>query len=204
MFRKKWSATAAYNAFTLKVRILGIEPEIWRRISVPSALSLRELHAVIQGAMGWRDWYPHLFEIEGRDFYVPESALFGPTDFEDESKITLSAVLREGMEFSYVYDFEDEWKHVVTVGMPRILSSEELLPFCDAGELACPPEDCGGAEDYPDFLERIVNPEHPEHENFVIWARGWEPEVFSIAQANALIEAMCALYAERGWGFLEE
>src|SRR3546814_3458746 len=44
---KKKSVDATNNAFQLKIRLLGMEPEIWRRVIVPSALTLRELHAVI-------------------------------------------------------------------------------------------------------------------------------------------------------------
>ena len=37
----------------LKVRLLGISPMIWRRVLVPESVSLRELHGVVQLAMGW-------------------------------------------------------------------------------------------------------------------------------------------------------
>ena len=41
--------------FQLKLQIESIKPEIWRRIVVPSSYTLTELHAVIQGAMGWEN-----------------------------------------------------------------------------------------------------------------------------------------------------
>ena len=37
----------------IKVWLLGISPMVWRRVQVPSAYTLRELHGVIQVAMGW-------------------------------------------------------------------------------------------------------------------------------------------------------
>ena len=37
----------------LKVRLLRISPMIWRRGLVPSSITLRELHGVLQVAMGW-------------------------------------------------------------------------------------------------------------------------------------------------------
>lgn len=48
----------------LKVRLLGISPMIWRRVLVPEAVSLLELHGVVQLAMGWEGI--HLFEFAVR------------------------------------------------------------------------------------------------------------------------------------------
>ena len=48
----------------IKVRLLGISPMIWRRVLVPESVSLRELHGVVQLAMGWEGI--HLFEFAVR------------------------------------------------------------------------------------------------------------------------------------------
>ena len=45
----------------LNVRLLGISPMIWRRVLVPDSMTLRELHGVVQLAMGWEGI--HLFEF---------------------------------------------------------------------------------------------------------------------------------------------
>jgi pRiA4b ORF-3-like protein len=37
----------------VKVWLTGISPMVWRRVLVPSGFTLRELHGVIQVAMGW-------------------------------------------------------------------------------------------------------------------------------------------------------
>ena len=37
----------------VKVWLLGVSPMVWRRLLVPSSYTLRELHGVIQVAMGW-------------------------------------------------------------------------------------------------------------------------------------------------------
>ena len=36
-----------------KVWLFGISPMVWRRLLVPDTCTLRELHGVIQVAMGW-------------------------------------------------------------------------------------------------------------------------------------------------------
>ena len=45
----------------IKIRLLDISPMIWRRVLVPESVSLRELHGVVQLAMGWEGI--HLFEF---------------------------------------------------------------------------------------------------------------------------------------------
>jgi hypothetical protein len=37
----------------LKMRLIGISPMIWRRVLLPVAWTLEELHGAIQAAMGW-------------------------------------------------------------------------------------------------------------------------------------------------------
>jgi hypothetical protein len=50
----------------LKIRLLDISPMIWRRVlvPVPAAFTLRELHGVIQVAMGWESLHLYLFQIQ--------------------------------------------------------------------------------------------------------------------------------------------
>ena len=45
----------------LKVWLHGISPMVWRRLLVPGACTLRELHGVLQVAMGWEGI--HLYQF---------------------------------------------------------------------------------------------------------------------------------------------
>ena len=56
----------------LKVALLGIRPPIWRRVLVPSAMTLGQLHDVIQLAFGWDDSHLHQLRIGATSF--------GPSD----------------------------------------------------------------------------------------------------------------------------
>ena len=49
----------------LKVRLLGISPMIWRRVMVPTTMTLHELHGVLQVAMGWESIHLYTFDIYG-------------------------------------------------------------------------------------------------------------------------------------------
>ncbi len=198
-----------YKTYQLKIQLLDIEPEIWRRILVPMALTLLELHVIIQGIMGWEDYHLHMFEISDMKFEVPESDLIGPEKgFEDERQQTLKTLLTKDMEFFYLYDYGDCWHHLITVEEVASPTIEFYFPFelyfprCIAGARACPPEDCGGPIGYSDLLEKLRDPTHREHRDVSVWARGFQPEAFSITQANLLMRVFRALYKERGWAFL--
>jgi hypothetical protein len=59
----------------------------------------------------------------------------------------------KGARLEYVYDFGDDWRHVIIVEalLPNLLATtigEDRLPYCVAGAGACPPEDIGGADVY--------------------------------------------------------
>jgi hypothetical protein len=45
----------------IKVWLLDVSPMVWRRLLVPSSYTLRELHGVIQVAMGWEG--VHLYDL---------------------------------------------------------------------------------------------------------------------------------------------
>ncbi len=196
--------------FQLKISLLGIEPGIWRRVLVPDSLTLRELHAVIQGAMGWQDCHLHMFDIGGRQFEIPEDDGRGPApDYEDERAHRLGALVRVRSRFLYNYDFGDDWDHSVKVEKAappdpgRLDSAGRFAPQCTGGARACPPEDCGGPYAYPELLEALADPGNPAYRELAEWADGFEPEFFDLRETNAWIAALCRFYRERGWGFAE-
>lgn len=45
--------TDAEAVLQIKVWLVEISPMVWRRVLVPAAFTLRELHGVIQVVMGW-------------------------------------------------------------------------------------------------------------------------------------------------------
>jgi hypothetical protein len=186
------------QVFQLKITLGEIEPEIWRRVVVPSSLTLAELHAVIQGAIGWQDSHLHMYEIGGRRYEIPGPDGSSTVDeCRDERAYRLEDLLTKGMEFVYVYDFGDDWGHWIDVEELREADHRETRPKCTAGNRACPPEDCGGPYGYPEFLDALADPSHPEHTDIKEWAGEFEPEAFSTAQSNSLIAAILALYRER-------
>ena len=59
---------SAPETFQLKIRLLGISPIIWRRILVSSSATLRELHGILQVAMGWDGVHLFQFDVRAIDY----------------------------------------------------------------------------------------------------------------------------------------
>ncbi|MEI4494234.1 plasmid pRiA4b ORF-3 family protein [Mameliella alba] len=99
----------------------------------------------------------------------------------------------------YTYDFGDGWRHLVTVEkISKPTGRPDLdFPACVAGERACPPEDCRGPYSYGEFLDALTDKHHPEHRETMQWVGAFEPEVFSVQQANAAVGAMFVWAKER-------
>jgi len=175
----------------LRITLLGIEPPIWRRIQVQSALPLALLHDAIQAAMGWTNSHLHQFEKDGKHWGVPESDDFGDLNLIDESKVQIGAVLKsEGDVLRYVYDYGDEWLHDVV--LEQILPTEPPpKPVCVAGARRCPPEDVGGPNGYQEFLDAIFDPQHEQFERYREWAGGpFDAEEFHLTAVNYTLERM--------------
>ena len=54
---------AASAIYELRITLKGTKPPIWRRVAVPAAITLGQLHQVIQIAMGWTDSHLHHFVL---------------------------------------------------------------------------------------------------------------------------------------------
>src|SRR5438876_396339 len=105
---------AAPSIHPLKITLLEIEPAIWRRIQVPSAIRLCCLHDVLQVVIGWTDSHLHQFEKDGKVWGDPRNDEFGEFDITDEGRTRLNKAQKfEGDSMVYVYDFADDWRHEV-------------------------------------------------------------------------------------------
>jgi hypothetical protein len=181
------------DVFQLKVTLKGTRPPIWRRLLVPSNLTLGQLHYVLQTAMGWTDSHLHEFRIGGRSYGKPDPEYqdFGLPPSTNEDKVRLSTVLaRVGAKAVYNYDFGDDWQHEIVLEK-RLPSDPKLsYPRCTGGKRACPPEDCGGLGGFYNFLEAISDPAHESHEELIEWSGGdYDPEAFSADSVNRRLGA---------------
>lgn len=168
----------------LKVTLLGLKPPIWRRIVVPSDITLSELHAIVQETMGWHDSHLHEFRI-GNVGYGDPRLLEELTD-QDSRKTRLGEVAPAPKKrIHYLYDFGDNWEHEILVEAVGPPTPDIDYPICLKGKLACPPEDCGGVWGYADLLEALSDPENTEREDLLDWLGGpFDPEAFDAEEVN--------------------
>jgi hypothetical protein len=175
------------RVYQIKVTLEGIKPPVWRRLLVSSAISLENLHNVLQVAIGWTDSHLHLFEAQGISYGVPDPELDAAT--KNEARVTLGAILsREKDAMRYEYDFGDGWSHKIV--LEKMLASAEKVPVpsCTGGARACPPEDCGGIWGYEEFLKAIRDPKHPEHHEMLEWIGGsFDPDHFDAEEINRIL-----------------
>jgi len=191
--RKKTASRSAKQLYEIKITLLGSKPTIWRRVVVPEDIKLRDLHDVIQIAMGWTNSHLHQFQTPDNRRYGMHEPAFGlELDEEaiDENKVHLSDLVdNEGYRFVYEYDFGDGWEHGLEIVKIRAPGQDEHYPACLSGERACPPEDCGGVWGYEELLATINDPTHTEHDNMVEWlGGGFDPEAFDLDEVNDLLQ----------------
>ncbi len=178
----------------IKVTIAGSKPPIWRRLEVPSASSLVDLHEVLQTAFEWDGGHLWLFEVNNDTFGVGDLGM--PS--KDARMMTLGkAAPRKGLKMRYVYDFGDDWRHTIEVEDIDAAESGVTYPRCLAGRRAAPPEDCGGVWGYAELLEILADPTHPEHQDRLDWL-GWgldsadefDPAEFSVEETSEMLEML--------------
>lgn len=115
---------------------------VWRRLLVPGSYTLRELHGVIQAAMGWEGIHLYDFQLRAARYGSWELSVSSPD-------VTLATLrLRQGARFVYEYDLNIPWRHEVRIEDRLGLETGKTYPLCTGGGGACPPEDCGGPESF--------------------------------------------------------
>jgi len=162
------------------LRVLAVlnytDPPIWRRLELASDLRLDELHAVLQAVFEWEGGHLHEFSTSDRTWDDGSTADLGDGPFgrgpapERESKTRISQVLATvGDRLGYLYDFGDNWEHVLTLEETHEAGRGAPRARVVDGERAAPPEDCGGVPGYEDLVAALADPQRPAHSDLVEW-----------------------------------
>jgi hypothetical protein len=134
------------GGYVFKLWLHDLRPQIWRRFKVPSGITFRQLHDIIQIVMGWENYHLYRFAVGFQGF---TDHPMDPGDrYSDE--VIDAHLTQTDAEFFYEYDFGDSWGHILK--LEKTLRKPVELPLCLAGNRACPPEDCGGPWVYDEFL----------------------------------------------------
>jgi hypothetical protein len=161
---------------TVRIELRDTDPLIWREVEVPTSMTLKVLHGVIQAVMGWFDYHLWEFTIAKQRYGLPMEEDWGTALRKEAAKVRLRDVLKpRKTTIDYLYDFGDSWELRLTVtrvgpGDPHI-----SYPRYVGGERNAPPEDCGGIPGFYDMLEALEDPDHPNHADAKEWADEYDP-----------------------------
>ena len=200
--------------FDVEVSLLEIEPRIWRRMLIHQEATFMNFHYAIQHAFGWQDCHLYEFldgnveENDTRPLYamklprIARSAHAEPHDDEPDAPEANDIELRQYLSAKnrrcfYVYDFGDNWQHLVEV-KDVLKLPEEFTRRLLGGARACPPEDCGGTMGYDECCEAVSMSKadirkldayaREEIEHRLEWLDGWQPEAFDLEDARKPFE----------------
>ena len=74
-----------------------------------------------------------------------------------------------GDRLDYVYDFGDNWEHILTLEEIVEPAPGAARAAVVAAERAAPLEDSGGVPGYEELVTALANPARPEHTDLVEW-----------------------------------
>ena len=174
----------AKPTFDLNIELALVERTAKRKIRVGANITFERLHKIIQAAYNWHEAHLYQFflfkegiecERPSVEIVISKEEASNPKSARLVHRAKLCDYLNEYKHLMYIYDFGDEWMHYIDV-VGSADDSDKELPILLDGENDAPPEDCGGAPGFEDFLEAINNPNHSEHEEMLEWSadQGWE------------------------------
>jgi Plasmid pRiA4b ORF-3-like protein len=155
--------------YRVRVDLQQTKPPLWRRLELSSDLFLDEVHGVIQLAFGWTDSHLHEFG-SGPGLYNPETELYlcpfqvdeGDTGVPEEQARLDEVLVDVGDKLYYLYDFGDDWRHVIKLEAITARTDRSPRAVCTGGRRDGPAEDCGGVCDY-ELISAATDPANPEH-----------------------------------------
>lgn len=186
------------STFQFKVLLNGVSnPDVWRRLQMPSNATFDEFHDAIQITFGWEDCHLYQFSQKGYN----SSPVIELIDKEENTEsllpinriekfnaetLTLEEIFfKEKQTYTYIYDFGDNWEHKIV--LEKIIQAPIQAPALLDGKGACPPEDCGGAHGYMELKNVLADKKHPEHHEMRSWLgleRGdkWDANEFDLKE----------------------
>ncbi len=184
-------ASRRYVIYQLRLTVREIEPEIWRRVSVRSDMTLARLHMVIQILMGWYDYHLYEFHIDGAAHGPPrdDDADYG---YRNPVRISLAKAFGKERELiSYTYDFGDSWEIDIVREAVQPAEVQDAMAFCTGGARHGPMEDSGGPYGYQEMLQILRDKHHPEYRETRQWiGRRFKSEEFDLTSTNALLQEL--------------
>lgn len=114
----------------------GHHPDVVRVVHVPVAMTLGELHTVIQTCFMWSDSHLHLYILQDGTIIQSSEAVSEEFTIENDSPGRMIAEREWTIEklnqsqnkaFQYIYDLGDDWMHEIQI--QRIFEEPERYPI---------------------------------------------------------------------------
>ena len=151
----------------LRIEIDEVTPAVVRRVEVPLAIRLDDLHFVLQIAIGWQNCHPFEFRTGDTAWgLIDRDAEVNPLPAE---KATLADLAARGSGFKYNYVFGDDWQHTVEIEALTDAAPDAQYPRLVSAEGRCPPADIGGPSGYESYLRALADPTHWHHDAMREW-----------------------------------
>jgi hypothetical protein len=177
------TADSVNEICTLRIELCDSDPLIWRQVEVPTSITLKVLHDIVQAAMGWFDQHLWEFRLGERRFGLPLDEDWGTEPRTEAAKVRLRQVLTQPRtEMIYLYDFGDDWEHRLILTNIRQGEPGTNYPRYIAGEGNAPPEDCGGIPGFHEMLAIAADPGHPQHDEISEWLDDYDPKIIDELQ----------------------
>jgi hypothetical protein len=120
---------------TARIELKDTDPPIWREVEVPTSITLKVLHDIVQATIGWMDYHLWEFVIDGRTYGLPMDEDWGTEPRKEAAKVRLRDVLKPGETvIAYTYDFGDAWEHEIRIQDLRVGEPGVAYPRYLAGE----------------------------------------------------------------------
>lgn len=178
----------------LKITLDDVKPAVVRRIEVPLAIKLSNLHLAIQAAMPWLNYHLYEFRIRDTSWGIPDKDLdFG---FGDGPRDARKAILQDVLDatgvknLKYLYDFGDGWEHSIKVETIAGPEPGATYPRLVDAKGRCPPEDVGGPPGYEEYLDAITDPKHERHKELIHWGGAFDPNEVDTGQITKELAAL--------------
>lgn len=141
----------------LRIELTGTRPLIWREILIPENATFADLHCTIQTIFGWRWAHLHEFHCGLIIGNIKELSGGAISDSQaiDERLIALNQVHDLFPKFQYLYDFGDNWKHMIKVAdkIPRL--DQPVRPVLVDGSGGFIVENSGGPKHWNDLAAAL-------------------------------------------------
>lgn len=159
----------------LHISLAYLTPKVYRVLTINANHTLHDLHFFIQGAFEWLGSETFHFDVDSNLMVKSLKSIFTET---------------KKLHYSYL-----GWKHAVeVVPNQEVFGKVSVLSPCIDGKRSRPPEFIRTIEKYNAFLEIVMDPEHPQHEEMLTaaekdtYGRRFDPEYFYKKAANLKID----------------